>query len=217
MNDEAPIFLSDLTPEERYAVSQAPWAWRNRGRRLAVAAEILFREMDPHDELHLLGAIFASYEAQQEGRALNRYPAPDYVTPLMLYAYAIENILKGIVLASDTTTISMSELASDICVHNLPRLWKQAGLPLSEEDKKFLQVLTEFGIWAGRYPVARYQRDHEAHFQYGRADEHEIVRRSGREKARELFESAETELLRVGEGFENNDDLKDGGVIYWKK
>lgn len=38
--------------------------------------------------------------------------------------------------------------------HKLVDLWERTGIPLSDDERTLLEILTEYVTWAGKYPVA---------------------------------------------------------------
>jgi hypothetical protein len=77
---------------------------------------------------------------------------------MTLAAFAIENLLKGLVIAADPTLIQPSEarpeqlLHERLRTHELSRLASHADVALSTGEQALLVRLTEFVRWAGRYP-----------------------------------------------------------------
>ena len=73
----------------------------------------------------------------------------------MLSAFAIENYLKGalVVFKKWSKTDIKQELPKPLKSHNLTQLAELVKLPLNEEEADLMERLSEYAIWAGRYPV----------------------------------------------------------------
>jgi hypothetical protein len=72
----------------------------------------------------------------------------------MAVAYALENLLKGLIIANQPDLISEEKLDKTIKLHDLVKLSDRAGLTLSAEEEQVLQMLSEIAVWSGRYPAA---------------------------------------------------------------
>jgi len=68
-----------------------------------------------------------------------------------LMGLAFENMVKGILVARDSSLVSSGKLWS----HDLLALFDKVGLELSAEDRDLLRRLGECVLWAGRYPVPK--------------------------------------------------------------
>lgn len=74
---------------------------------------------------------------------------------LMLAGFAIEALLKGVLIARDPTAVSDGGLPRWLLTHNLASLMKRANVPLTEDETELVQRLAEAVQWRGRYPVPR--------------------------------------------------------------
>lgn len=72
-------------------------------------------------------------------------------TVLMLGGFVIENLLKGLIAKSKSIPIENGK--PRFKHHKLVDLARDAEIPLSTNEKVLLQRLTEFVLWAGRYPA----------------------------------------------------------------
>lgn len=151
-----------ITNEQLFKMGQMPAHWCRSAKRLRDAAESIFESEQPHE----LPYLRAHAEAERKARALacvadNRigeaeieYVPPNYVPGQLLYAYALENVFKGLMVANKPELASEIELSSEIKSHNLVELAKRAAFDLTKDEQTLLRALTEIGEWAGRYPVA---------------------------------------------------------------
>jgi hypothetical protein len=77
-----------------------------------------------------------------------------------LMGLAFENMVKGILVARDSSLVSSGKLSRDLAgSHNLLALFEKVGLELSAEDRDLLRRLGECVLWAGRYPVPKKEED----------------------------------------------------------
>ncbi|WP_139198343.1 hypothetical protein [Syntrophus gentianae] len=72
-------------------------------------------------------------------------------TALMLYGFAIENLVKAGLAARGAATTRKATFA--LKSHQLIELFEQLGLSLSKNDMEYLERLEHFMVWAGRYPI----------------------------------------------------------------
>ncbi len=86
--------------------------------------------------------------------------APNYPPAQLLYAYAIENVLKGIIVANNPRLIGGEKLNNALKSHDLFELAKDATVTVHVQEEPVMKALSQLSIWAGRYPVALHQREH---------------------------------------------------------
>ena len=65
----------------------------------------------------------------------------------MLCGMSLELLFKAIVVAKDGEPDKNS--------HDLPALAKSAGVPVTDKQAGLLKLLSQYVIWAGRYPVPK--------------------------------------------------------------
>src|SRR5262249_58181812 len=81
--------------------------------------------------------------------------APNYPPAQLLYAYAIENVLKGLIVSKRPDLIQERKLDDELKNHDLNELAEKAEVTVDERDERpVLEALSKLSIWAGRYPVA---------------------------------------------------------------
>ena len=102
-------------------------------------------------------------KARTENDITHMFQAP---IALMLGAYALETILKMVIVAEhcDAQGLTMdSRAAKDFVtpVHNLVSLAQQANLRINAVDRKLLEELTRYSTWAGRYPIPKFFQGYE--------------------------------------------------------
>lgn len=78
----------------------------------------------------------------------------------LLYAFAIENVLKGLIIVGKPHLISDQKLDRALTSHDLIALARQSGFHVHAQEDPVLKALSQLAVWAGRYPVARTRREH---------------------------------------------------------
>jgi hypothetical protein len=87
---------------------------------------------------------------------------PESVGPstMLLAAFAMENLLKGLVVIREPGSVQPRATDPERLLdwegsgHDLLALARRAGEKLSAEEEDLMRLLTEFVLWAGRYPVS---------------------------------------------------------------
>jgi hypothetical protein len=154
--------------KDMFKVAQRPVAWLLSAERLRDAAEIILRhEVEkeiPYFRAHADAVHQATAEAYNEGHdagvAEIQAPAPNYPPAQLLYAYAIENVLKGLIVANKPRLIEERELNGELKSHDLLRLADKASFTVYIQERPVLQALSKLSVWAGRYPVARSRKEY---------------------------------------------------------
>ena len=89
------------------------------------------------------------------GQADIKAIAPNYPPAQLLYAYAIENVLKGLIVLKRPSLIQEHELHGELKSHDLNRLADKAEVAVDQQhEPPILEALSDLSTWAGRYPVA---------------------------------------------------------------
>ena len=72
----------------------------------------------------------------------------------MLMGLAIENLLKGILMAQHPEYLHQkTRLSNLVKTHDLLRLCNACGLATTPSESDLLSMLTEYVVWRGKYPV----------------------------------------------------------------
>ncbi|MCX5734999.1 MAG: hypothetical protein NTW68_11825 [candidate division NC10 bacterium] len=129
---------------ERFeSLARSPAGWLMAAAELRMSAD-------------LVGDRFAEAVGNWlEGREPGRYLHVGAVF-LMLAGFAIEALLKGIVLAGNPSTVSHGRLPKWLLNHDLSGLMQRANVPLTGDEDELLRRLVEAVQWRGRYPVPRH-------------------------------------------------------------
>jgi hypothetical protein len=162
-DDELKEFAKQL-----YKAAQHPIGWLHSAERLRDAADAILKHELPAEIPYFKAYEVAQHEAVAEaysegnnaGNAEIRAIPPNYPPAQLLYAYAIENVLKGIIIAKSPGLIEDRELSGELTSHNLIKLADKAGFTVHVQERGVLEALYQLSVWAGRYPVARTRREH---------------------------------------------------------
>lgn len=118
---------------------QLPLTWQWSAREFVAAANIQWRR---HQE-----TVRAKLPGAPSSCLLN------LVAPTMLmYGLALENMIKGLLIARGIDGTSTGKLNPRLKIHNLRKLGTDAGLPVSEGVNELLDKL-RWSVETGRYPV----------------------------------------------------------------
>ncbi len=71
----------------------------------------------------------------------------------LLMGYAIENLLKAILMIQHPEYFKPDAKLADIGSHILVGLCKQCGISVQHEEVELLNKLTTYVVWQGRYPI----------------------------------------------------------------
>lgn len=150
-----------VTPGELYKAGQSPKQWLIAAQRLASAAEIILAAESAKESAYLAAVRVAGDQATANallsdegvGRAEIIAEEPNYLPAQLLYAFALENILKGIIVCGRPSIASDTKIDGSIKSHDLVKLSKVAKYDIGAAEKKIFESLTRIAIWAGRYPV----------------------------------------------------------------
>lgn len=156
--------------KELFKSAQAPLAWLLSAERLRDAAEAILEHELPKELPYLKAYADAQQEALAEacsegkdaGSSEIEAMPPNYSPAQLLYAYAIENVLKGIVVAKTPHLIEERKLSIELKTHDLLKLAGKAQFAVHVQEGPVLRALSQLSVWAGRYPVARTRREYVA-------------------------------------------------------
>jgi hypothetical protein len=155
-------FDRDAFTRDAFKAAQQPHSWLSSAEKLAAAAELIMS-----DQVCLEVAYFRAYEnaqrealslacasADEAGSADIECEAPNYLPAQLLFAFAIENVLKGLIIAKNPSLTGEREISSEIKSHDLVKLAGRASVEVYPQETSVLDALSEIAWWAGRYPVA---------------------------------------------------------------
>jgi len=157
-----------MTPEEaeafrkaNFRAGQSPSSWLEWAERLRDAAEAIFTSEAPKEAAYLEAYAVAVAEAEKgTGVAEIQCDPPNYLPGQMLCAFALENALKGLIVASDPSLKDDTKLNQLMRRHDVLALAKDANFAVDGVEARVLTALTDLGQWAGRYPTATSLKGH---------------------------------------------------------
>jgi hypothetical protein len=140
-----------------YDSARRPIAWLIVGRRLRYSAEVIFERENPVStrfwgELERRVNLSADGNTPSEDFDHAKFPPPNLNAAYMLVAFAIENLLKGLMIAKGIVRFSGQRLPSELVGHDLYAMHKLAT-PKATVPQHVLEALTTMSVWSGRYPL----------------------------------------------------------------
>jgi hypothetical protein len=151
-----------LTPRDFFKAAQNPSQWYLSARRLADAAEIILKDQSSReipyfqavDEAGKKALAIAITAKDKSGVADIKAEAPNYLSAQLLYAFALENVLKGLMVNRSPGLVDINRVSRLLTKHELVPLAQQAGMIIHPQELPVLKALSHIATWAGRYPVA---------------------------------------------------------------
>jgi hypothetical protein len=128
------------SPKDYAEMAARPLAWQWVSRDLLAAANAL--------HLHRRGPGPRERKGEGDSR-IDMSPAPI----LLLYGMALENLLKGLVIAKGMPATVKGQLNPKLKTHDVLKLWGMAGLTVDENAEPLLSALGWAVQTGGRYPV----------------------------------------------------------------
>ena len=152
-----PVFRNPRFAADVFEAAKQPVAWLFVSRQLRQSAKPIFEQENPvaqryWDELQRLSVSGASGEAKPFDET--KFPPPaNFYAAYMLIAYAIENLLKGLMLAKGIAELSATEnYPQKLKGHDLRVLHERAE-PKATVTLHLLDALTYMSEWRARYPL----------------------------------------------------------------
>ena len=201
----------DVDPKDAAKLSfkagQQSAGWLRSAEHLRDAAEVILKHEHPAEISYSKEHKIAEEEAlavsvrdgTDAGVADIKAIAPNYPPAQLLYAYAIENVLKGLIVSKRPDLIQEDELHGELKTHDLIKLTKKAKVTVEQHERPVLKALSELSISAGRYPVAlepSWPPDPNALLGWGLA--HPIMRTFFERAYKELESRVPEQLPRFG-------------------
>jgi hypothetical protein len=136
--------------------ARRPVSWLRVARRLRHSADAIFERENPvaqqfRDEMQRLNTEGKEGEYEWDEA---KFPFPNFDAALMLIAFAIENLLKGLAVAKNVAPFTGQQLPKPLQTHDLYKLHKTAS-PNASISPDVLDFLTNVSTWQGRYPLPK--------------------------------------------------------------
>src|SRR5262245_45302676 len=140
--------------KQLFKAGQQPAAWLRSAGRLRDAAEVILKHELPAEISYSQALKTADEEAvavsvrdgTDAGVADIKAIAPNYPPAQLLYAYAIENVLKGLIVFKRPGLIQEHELHRELKSHDLNELAKKAKVTVEQHERPVLEALTHLSI-----------------------------------------------------------------------
>jgi hypothetical protein len=133
---------------------------------------------------------------------------PKFLPAFMLYGFAIENLLKGILVAQDGNRVGDKKINVPR-THNLVELADEAKISLSAAECDLLKRLSTITTWSGRYPAAASLADFAP---IGIAIQEKLIKRHADDYAATiLFINKLKAMLPAG-----RDKRRGGVIVVWR-
>jgi hypothetical protein len=146
-----------------FRLAQQPGMWLGLGDDLVQAAEAVIADSMRQLSVYEVARDKALREAEKiagdsgtgEGSAPIDALLPNFLPAFLLYGYAIENLMKGLLVLASPDDLVKDEEIGVPPIHDLFKLAHQIGITPSVIDETNLKKLTEVTTWSGRYPVTK--------------------------------------------------------------
>jgi hypothetical protein len=150
-------------PDELFKAAQQPVLWFSGAERLRDAAEIILGDQIKREGPYLEAKDKAGQEAEaaavtaSDGSAQAEIACeqPNYGSAQLLYAFAMENALKGLIVTRNPGSVESPKISNSIKSHDhdLIELARKAHFLPTPKEEQVLKALSLIAKWAGRYPV----------------------------------------------------------------
>lgn len=140
-----------MTPFQKCA--RDPRYWYEKAVGLHKSAKVLQREIEADlarlvDRRHADGTVLMADEMPGFQMASGFS---------LLEAFALENLLKGILVVREPELVQEQKLGKVLSTHRLIPLARRAGFNLSVIDAYFLEAASEYSTWSGKYHTPKHQ------------------------------------------------------------
>jgi hypothetical protein len=160
----------NVTAHDMYRAAQSPVGWLLSAQRLRDAADAILEHevqfeipyFQAYDHAAKEALAIACSEGNDAGSCEICAQAPNYPPAQVLYAYAIENVLKGLIVSNEPALMNGNNLSKALRSHDLIALANAANFQIHVQEKTVLEALSQLSVWAGRYPVALHQHEYIA-------------------------------------------------------
>ena len=141
----------------------SPSAWKRKATRLKYAADRLFDLYDEATTRFLqrfskeaeegIGPVAAWHSATEAELGREVTDISLITEYCLLMGYALENLLKGVLMAKHPEYFKPDSKIKNICSHKLVSLYKRCSLHVTADEEELLKKLTDHIEWVGKYPV----------------------------------------------------------------
>src|ERR1700682_5509503 len=135
--------------KEVFDASRHPLAWLIVSRRLRYSADAFLSR-----EIPIAQRYWAELRRVTDPKDFDesKFPAPNLEGAYLLIGFAIENLLKGIIVAKGIATFSAQKLPNTVLRHDIHKLHDKAN-PATTVAPHLLDAITYMIDWRARYPL----------------------------------------------------------------
>ena len=149
----SPEQLADLNRRMDFVRLAMPSEWQSYANELMRSAELLWESRENRMRIELLGLAEVV-----DGTVVRRQTPGRYYSisrPYVLLAgFALENLLKGMLVSGNPEHITSGELSDDLRSHRILDLIDKVGdISLDEHEERFCQIAQSAIPYWGRYPI----------------------------------------------------------------
>lgn len=138
--------VEEYNQKQLFVRDALPVSWLEYAEELEQAAEALWADSNS-------GKVIQA-ETQLDGLTLQKISSAHSRSYILLASFALENVLKGLLIANDAKLIASGRLDVTLKSHKLINIaQKVESLVLSDEEKKVLQICQDAIPYWGRYPI----------------------------------------------------------------
>ena len=145
-----PVFRNPKFAKLVFDEARQPFVWLVVSRRLRKSAQVLWKQEEP-----IAQQFWTKLRDKDIDDPLDE---PNLDAIYMLIAYAIENLLKGLMLAKGIAKFEGQNLPDQLVTHDLRKLHERAK-PRATVSLHLLDALTYMSVWRARYPFPRELED----------------------------------------------------------
>jgi hypothetical protein len=138
-------------PPEFFELQADPIFWQAKARQLHRAALLLAHQF--FDDAQAVSQSVRAYESGQLSE-LPSHPVSVMDQFVLLAAFALENLFKGLVLYKEPNLVNGGKIAGILTSHDLLSLAGRADVSLTAEENQLCVLASSASISWGRYPVS---------------------------------------------------------------
>lgn len=151
-----PTLRNPKFAKEVFDHAHHPKAWLLVAHRLRRSADAIFERENPvarrfWQEFRRIANVSGASSTPPEDLDESKFPFPNFDAAYLLIAFAIENLLKGLMVAKGIAIFPQQKLPEILKGHDLHKLHKRAT-PKTAISQHLLESLTYMSDWRARYP-----------------------------------------------------------------
>lgn len=138
--------INELNNKQLFIRDALPASWLEYAEELETAAEALWEVIDT--------GLILQTETQIDGSLIIKKTTIHSRAYILLAGFALENVLKGLIIANNPSLITSGSLDESIKNHKLTELANKINsVTLSREERNILEICQDAIPYWGRYPI----------------------------------------------------------------